>query len=260
MRRIAPILGYLGLITLSALGATVLAAVVTPRHWPTAYAWLIKATLVMSFVIAITAFYLRRAGLTWSDFGARRDTLIAHCGLGMSLGLVLGLAWTAVVYAIAPFSAHWNADIVPAHWFAASLGTVAMGIAEEVGYRSFALRGLRLQSGYWTAVFLPTTLFAVSHLAGGVPWQAAVLVVGSASVLFAIVMLEMRSLPLVIALHVATNLVQDNLLRSARDSSLFDLAEGSGPTPTDQFTIWVGLATVNVLAAIATLAWARRRR
>ena len=258
MRRIAPILGYLALITLSALGATVLAAVVTPRAWPPAYAWLVKATLVMSFVTAITAVYLRHAGLAWSDFGVRRHALIARCGLGISMGLVLGMAWTGVVYAIAPFSARWNSGLLPAHWLAASLGTVAMGIAEEVGYRSFALRELRLRSGYWTAVFLPTALFVASHLAGGVPWQAAVLVVGSASVLFAIVMLETRSLPLVIALHVVTNLVQDNLLRSAQDASLFTFAEG-GPVAADQFEIWIGLATVNVLAIIAMFAWARRR-
>lgn len=260
MRRILPILGYLALITASALGATFLASVVTPRSWPAAYAWLVKATLVMTGVTAITAAYLRRAGIAWSDFGVRRGALASACSGGAVLGLLLGMAWVGVVYWIAPFEIHWNSRIVAPLWLAASIGTVAMGIAEEVGYRSFALHELRLRTGYWPAVLIPTVLFAASHFAGGVPWQAAVLVVGSASVLFSVVMLETRSLPLVIALHAASNLVQDNVLRPSIDSSAFTLISVSGPAQAVQSKIWFAMMAVNVLATAVVLAWGRRRR
>jgi membrane protease YdiL (CAAX protease family) len=260
VRRILPILGYLGLITASALGATILASVVTPRSWPAAYAWLVKATLVMSCVIAVTAAYLRHASLAWSDFGVRAEMLASPVGIGSVMGLSLGMAWVGVVYWIAPFELHWNPHVVPTRWLAASLGTVAIGIGEEVGYRSFALRELRVRTGYWPAAFITTALFAASHYAGGVPWQATLLVVGSAGALFSVVMLETSSLPFVIAMHATTNLVQDNLLRPAIDSSLFMLAAGRGPGPGDLIDIWLAMMAVNVLALGAVLAIRKRTR
>jgi membrane protease YdiL (CAAX protease family) len=164
------------------------------------------------------------------------------------------------VYSIAPFSPRWNADLVPTRWLAASIGTLFMAIAEEVGYRSYALRELQLHTGYWTAVLIPTAVFTAAHFAGGVPWQAAVLVVGSTSVLFSVVMLEVRNLSLVAAMHAATNLVQDNLLRPSADASLFVIAVGTGPGEQDQWAVWFAMLAVNVVATGALLGWSRRQR
>ena len=260
LRRILPILGYLALITVSALGATIIASVVTPRSWPTAYAWLVKATLVMACIIAVTAAYLRRSVLTWNDFGVGAGKLALPSGIGAALGVLLGMAWVSVVYWIAPFDVTWNPQVIPTRWLAAGIGTVAMGVAEEVGYRSFALRELQARAGYWPAMLIPTVLFCASHFAGGVPWQATLLVVGSASVLFSVVMLETRSLPLVIALHAASNLVQDNVLRPSIDSSAFTLTSLSGPAQAVQLQVWFAMMAVNVLATVTVLAWGRCRQ
>jgi len=130
----------------------------------------------------------------WSAFGVVRPWW-RSAGVGALAGLLLAGAWLAVVFWLSPFDLAWNSEWVPARFLAASLGTVAMGIAEEVGYRSYGLAETRRLAGYGVAVALSTTIFVAAHVAGGVPWHAALLVVGSSSVLFCIVMLETRNLP-----------------------------------------------------------------
>jgi membrane protease YdiL (CAAX protease family) len=260
MRRIIHVLVYLLLITAGALAATLLATIITPRSWPAALAWLIKAVLVASVVVVITHIHLRRAGIRWVEFGVSGRSLATQAGRGFSWGLALALAWSGAMYCIAPHDATWNPRLVPSYWWAASLGTVAMAIAEEVGYRSYALRELHRSSGYIPAVVIPTVVFVAAHFAGGVPWQPAVMVVGSTSVLLAVIMLETRSLPLVIALHAMTNLVQDNLLRPSPDASLFTLAPGTGPTAADSLAVWLAMMSINVIATGTLLGMRRRGR
>jgi len=107
---------------------------------------------------------------------------------------------------------------------------------------------------------VPSIIFIAAHIAGGVPWLAGVLVVGSASVLFAVVMLETNKLPLVVALHVTTNIIQDNFLRTVPDSSLFHATFAGGLVDSDRIHTWIALALINALAAIAVIGWSRHAR
>jgi hypothetical protein len=73
-------------------------------------------------------------------------------------------------------------------------------------------------------------------------------------------MLETRSLPLVIALHATSNLVQDNVLRPTIDSSAFTLTSVGELAREAPLEIWCAMMAINVLATVAMLAWGRRRR
>jgi membrane protease YdiL (CAAX protease family) len=144
--------------------------------------------------------------------------------------------------------------LIGAQLLAASLGTIAMAIAKEVGYRTYALAELRRGAGYLVAVVVTSAVFVAAHVAGGVPWPAGVLVVGSASVMFAVIMLECGSLPLVAAMHATTNLVQDNVLRPTPDASLFSMRMPAPPSGDAELAIWLAIAGINLVVVAAVLA------
>jgi membrane protease YdiL (CAAX protease family) len=249
---------YFILIAACAFGGAFTASLLTPRGMAAAYAWLIKATAVMLLVLALTHAFLRRDLLAWSDFGMTARGLPAAIAWGVAWGALLAGAWLAAVWFLTPFEVDVNAHVLLLHFVATCGATVAMGIAEEVGYRTYGLRALRERGGYWTAALVPTAIFIAAHVSGGVPWLAGVLVVGSASVLFAVVMLETNKLPLVVALHATTNFIQDNLLRTSPDSSLFNATFAGTIADTDRIYAWIALALINALATIAVIGWSRR--
>jgi membrane protease YdiL (CAAX protease family) len=259
----APPLGrlcvYFALITAGAFGGAVVAAVITPRAVAPAYAWLIKGTLVMALIVAITHGFLRRENRTWREFCVMRAALPASVLRGVALGMALALAWSIALYVFIPYSVAANSGLSIAAFVAASLGTVGMGIAEEVGYRTYGLLGLRTRLGYTAAVLSTTALFVAAHVAGGVPWLAALCVVGTASVLFAVLMVETRNLPLVVAVHVASNLVQDNVLRTSGQASLLEMHTLAPAGASDTARVWVAMGAINLLTAAAVLAWRRRQ-
>ncbi|HEV7607992.1 MAG TPA: hypothetical protein VGO61_11675 [Steroidobacteraceae bacterium] len=73
------------------------------------------------------------------------------------------------------------------------------------------------------------------------------------------VMLETNQLPIVVALHVTTNILQDKLLRTSPDSSLFHATFAREVVDADRISTWAALALINTLAVIGTIAWSRRR-
>lgn len=248
---------YFILITACAFGGAFIASLATSREMAASYAWLIQATAVMLLVLAVTSAFMRRDLLTWSDFGVAPLRLLAAIPRGVASGALLGGAWFAAVRAITPVELVVNVHVLTTHFAAASVATLAMGIAEEVGYRSYGLHVLRSRFGYWSAAVVPTAIFIAAHVVGGAPWPAGVLVVGSASMLFAVVMLETGNLPLVVALHATTNLIQDNLLRTSPDSSLFRATFTGKVADSDSMLVWITLALINTLAMIAVIGWSR---
>lgn len=248
---------YFAVIAMAAFGGTFLATVVSGRHFDPSLAWLLKCMLVMTSVVILTTVYLRRDGLLWSRYGVSlTPQALKHCALGLACGLVLTLAWIVIVACWAPFQ--WRANPT-LRWEAVITGTLAsfaMGVAEEVGYRSYGMERLRQDHGFIAALTIPTIIFVLAHKVGGVPWLPAVLVIGSSGLLYASLMSMTRSLPLVAGFHIANNLAQDALLRTS-DGSLWmpvfrdiTLAELHGPG------IWTCMALVNLSIA----AWAIKHR
>ncbi len=220
-------------------------------------AWLLKCVLVMVSVVFLTTVYLRRDGLRWSRYGVSLAShALKRCALGLACGLALSLAWVVIVACWAPVSMAGQSAL---RWEAVVTGTLAsfaMGIAEEVGYRSYGMERLRQDYGLIAALTIPTVIFVLAHKAGGVSWLPAVLVVGSSGLLYASLMSMTRSLPLVAGFHIANNVAQDALLRTS-DGSLWmpvfrdvALAESHGPG------IWTCMALLNVSIA----AWAIKHR
>lgn len=248
---------YLALVAVMAFGGTVLASILAGRDADPATGWLLKCTLVLALVCGLTRQFLRRDGLSWSRYGICRDRSAARLSLvGLAGGLVLVLGWSGVVAACAPF--HWRMNptfSVPA-LLSASLATVAIGIAEEVGYRSYGMERFHARYGPGAAALVPTLVFAAAHLSGGMGVLPAVLVVGSAGLMYASLMLATRSLPFVAAFHIANNLGQDALLRTGAGSLWTPEFRDPLGAESNAAWIWVGMAAINL--AVAAFAWRRR--
>lgn len=251
--------GYLLLVSMAAFGAAVLAMIVVGRNADPAQAWLVRCALVMALVVGVTWLYLRRDALRWSRYGVSMGARSATASLaGMAGGTLLALLWALIVWAWAPF--HWqpNPALRTDALLTGVLAALAMGIAEEVGYRSYGLERLYLQYGAVVSVLVPSAVFVLAHLTGGMPWLAGLLVVGSCSLLYGSLMLATRSLPFVAAFHVANNLVQDALLRTGTGSLWQPVFQDAEAPHRHQLAIWAGMALVNL--ALAGWVWTRRAR
>ena len=251
--------GYLLLVSVAAFGAAVLAMIVTGRNADPAQAWLVRCVLVMALVTGVTWLYLRRDGLRWSRYGVSADARGATaCLTGLAGGCLLALLWALIVWAWAPFRWQPNPALRMEALLTGALAALAMGIAEEAGYRSYGLERLYLQYGAVVSVLAPSAVFVLAHLSGGMPWLAGLLVVGSCSLLYGSLMLATRSLPFVTAFHIANNLVQDALLRTGTGSLWQPVFQSADAPQRHQLAIWMSMALVNL--ALAAWVWTRRAR
>jgi membrane protease YdiL (CAAX protease family) len=88
-------------------------------------------------------------------------------------------------------------------------------------------------------------------------WLPALLVVGSGGLMYASLMLATRSLPFVVAFHIANNLGQDALLRTSDASIWHPVLRQPESAASHSLEIWLGMAVLNL--AVAGFAWRHRR-
>ncbi|WP_343222484.1 type II CAAX endopeptidase family protein [Lysobacter sp. ISL-50] len=246
-------------MSVAAFGAAVLAMIVIGRNADPAQAGLARYALVMVLVVGVTWFYMRRDGLRWFRYGVSVDARAAiACLTGMVGGSLLALLWALIVWVWAPF--HWqsNPTLRMDALLAGALAALVMGVAEEVGYRSYGLERLYIQYGAVVSVLASSAVFVLAHLTSGMPWLAGLLVVGSCSLLYGSLMLVTRSLPLVTAFHIANNLVQDALLRTGAGSIWQPVFQNADAPHRHQMAIWVSMALVNL--ALTAGVWTHRAR
>lgn len=255
--RISALLFYTT-VTVAAVLGTIAATLITGRHPDPLLTWLTKTLFVLLLVLWVTWLFLRRAGMSWGRYGITSDAHSARYAItGLASGLALALVWAASMWFWAPYTLELNPTFSPRVFILSTLATIAIGIAEEIGYRTYGFECLEKGFGQAMAVALPSLLFAAMHTTGGMPWLAALCVVGSSSVLYGVLMLATRNLPFVAAFHIATNLLQDAVMRTGNGS--FFLTSFSAPERlTDQSTrIWISMMAVNVL--VAACVWRGRR-
>jgi len=251
---------YFVLVAACAYGGTLLAAIATGRDAPPALGWLVKCVFVAVGVLAVTAWHMRRHGEGWRDYGVSPDApVLGRAARGLLGGIALASGWAVVVWCWAPYRLAPNPQLTAPAFAMGVAATLAIGIAEETGYRGYGMR--RLQEGYGAAaaVLLPTAIFVLAHVAGGVPWLAGLTVIGTASLLYGCLMLATRSLAFVAAFHIGNNLVQDAALRTSAGSLFVPVFADPGRAQAAGPAIWSSMAALNLAAALAALAWYRSR-
>lgn len=194
------VLGYLFLLSVLAGGAT--------RSWSA----VVPAFCLALAMLALNARFLRADGLTLAALGFTQplhrliQLLTAFLG-----GALLVALWAAALTLVT--GARWEAQSGFRWGAAVGLATFTFfnNAAEELAYRGWLY--LRLESAFGTpaAVLAPTLIFAAAHVQGGVPWTNAIAGVLTTGILYALLFQRMRSIPLVLGFHLASNLVQELL-------------------------------------------------
>lgn len=125
-----------------------------------------------------------------------------------------------------------------------------------MAFHGYPLRGLRPSFGLWGAQFIVAFVFAMEHVAGGLPIGQALLGPGVGSLLFGMAAIASRGLALPIGLHAAWNL--GDWMRGGKNSM--------GPWRSivepgfEERAKLVGMASYVALMVLATLAfWWRYR-
>jgi membrane protease YdiL (CAAX protease family) len=249
---------YFVLIACCAFASTFASQLLLGKAWSESARWLTKCLLVMLSVCALTSHFLRRQGEKWNQFGVEWSSRAAtNTAVGVICGVVTAAAWAAVVWLHAPFHLERNPGASFMQIVSGIIATFAIGIGEEVGYRTYGMKLAGRAAGLAGALLIPTSIFLLMHLAGGMPWPAALLVVGSSSLLYGVLMLVTRSLPLVAAFHIGNNLVQDAILRPSANSLWQVHFHSIDSARHASMRIWLGIAIVN-LSILAVIAWRSR--
>lgn len=147
----------------------------------------------------------RRASPRQWGLGFDRRTI-----LRFAIGLAIGSAMIGVQLAnIALFgdiAIVKNEDFASALLVPLALSFLAWAAVEEVAFRSYALFRLSDAFGFWRAQILVAVVFALYHVAGGVPLAQALLGTGVGSLAFGAAAIASRGLALPIGLHAAWNI------------------------------------------------------
>lgn len=254
--RISALLFYVAL-SVTAIVGTIGAAILAGRKPDPAWAWLLKCLVIFVLVVGLTWIFMKKEAIGWRRYGISTDANTYRLALlGFLGGIALACIWAAVVWFWTPYELNPNPAFSSRALILGTLATLLLGIAEEVGYRTYGLETLERGFGPATAVLLPSILFAAMHTTGGMPVLAAICVVGSCSVLYGTLMLATRSLPLVAAFHIANNLLQDIAIRTSDGSLFTPTFHASGGHPGQSTNVWLCVMAVNL--AVAYVIWRKR--
>jgi membrane protease YdiL (CAAX protease family) len=251
---------YFGLIACCAFSSTLAGQLLLGRGSSDVIRWLCKCLLVMASVCGVTTYFLRRAGERWDNYGVEWSAkVVAKVAWGIVGGLLVAWGWAEVVRLQTPFRLEINPSPNVLRVIFGVIAAFAIGIGEEVGYRSYGMEQARRASGLVGALLIPTSIFVLAHVIGGVPWQAGLLVVGTCSLLYGVLMIATRSLPLVAAFHIANNLFQDAVLRTSADSLWQAHFQNLNQAQRSALHIWWSIALVNVATIGAVTVWRKKQ-
>jgi membrane protease YdiL (CAAX protease family) len=241
----ACVLLYLFLLNLPATGVNSPTAGVIP-------------VLVLATTTAwLTAWALRAQGWGSVLLGLSREQQPAsRFAAGLLAGTALAAAWMGIVTLVSGCAWHSNPAFVGGTLVATCLFHLFNNLGEELVYRGYLF--LRLESAWGAAAANLTTsaAFALLHLQAGLPGLSVLAVVFTSALVFGAAFARRRSLPLVLGLHVATNVFQDTtgLRRSA--ASLWVPEYPTGATQQGP-TILAAIALLNAAIAMFLLIWPR---
>jgi membrane protease YdiL (CAAX protease family) len=206
-------------------------------------------------VIGVTLLFLRRDRRSAAAIGLnlswRRASELV-CGLGAGALLVAAIA--VVIALVLPFPWVRNPRFDSRLAMFSFLSLLYGNSVEELIFRGYSLERLMAGIGHWQAQLVTALLFAVFHIANGWPWQAALVGTTVGSLLFGLVFVRWRSVPLAAGVHVAANWMRDlTLLDPPGSTTLFGPIAPRAWTPSERLAtalVWNG-----VILLVCALLW-----
>ena len=172
----------------------------------------VSPALFIGFAASVGAFGLTMLFVWWDglrlgDVGARftRDS-----AQRLLVGLALGALLVALHTGLVSLAGYTTWERVPPPRMSVVLITAVafmlLACREELAFHGYPLRRLVPTFGVWGAQAMIAFLFALEHVAGGVPWRYALLGAGVGSLLFGMASIATRGLAMPIGMHAAWNI------------------------------------------------------
>lgn len=126
--------------------------------------------------------------------------------LGLAIGSAMIGAQLANISLVGDVAIVRNADFAFALLVPLGVSFLAWAAIEEIAFRSYPLFRLSDSFGFWTAQLGVALVFALYHVAGGVPLMQALLGTAVGSLAFGAAALASRGLAVPIGMHAAWNI------------------------------------------------------
>lgn len=214
-----------------------------------AFSATIPAIVLALATLVINWRFFRFENRSLAEVGFDRPRLrTAQVVAGFFAGAATVAVWAVLLWGITAL--RWRT--APSFDVVAALGSFSFAVfnnaGEELVYRAYLFVLLARSYGTAVAVIATSILFAVLHVQAGIPWASAIGIVLTSAILFAVLFVRWRSLPLVLAFHVGINVMQELVGFRASGLTVFV------PVATKASTlapILIGVANVAFAALIA---------
>lgn len=195
--------------------------------------------------------FLRSEGRSLAELGfdAPRQR-IREVALGFVAGACTAGFWAVAIWAVTSVSWRPAPSFNPVAAAGSFSFIVFNNAAEELVYRGYLFLLLWRVYGRSVAIFGTSILFALLHIQGGVPWQSVLAGVLTSGLVFAVLFARWRSIPLVLAFHVATNVIQEVLGLRTTGLTLL-VPQYASMTTLQSYGVLASVAVINLAAALA---------
>lgn len=200
------LLFWLGYLALIALGAQ--PKLMVPEQWQQMTWGLVSSLLLLPLVLL----FVRWEKLTLHSIGMKFNAGSLWRGFA---GTLIGMAIFGLIILLISLVAGTGAMQLQLNqgWqFGTLLGilatTFALSCMEEMGFRGYSLRMLVDNLGLWPAQIIVAIAFGLCHIAFGWNWNAVLMGVIPAALLFGMSATASRGLAMPIGLHAGVNLAQ----------------------------------------------------
>jgi uncharacterized protein len=179
------------------------------RDVPGQSSMLVTGLIACGLTAVFTLIFVRWEGLRLVDVGiVPGEKTARHILAGFFIGLLLAIIQPLLVLLMGHTKLTYAAGMNPATIALALLVYFVLASREELAFRGYPLQSLNKAMGHWPAQIIVAVIFALEHVAAGVPWLQAFLGAGVGSILFGIAALKTKGLALPIGLHTAWNFGQ----------------------------------------------------
>jgi len=247
-------------VLLFVLGCAFVLAATAPltRKLPGPWSDLVLGTVAGLAAFGLTVLFVRGERLRLEDVGAAPTwRSLPRFAIGFLIGLFLVALYASSLAAIAHMRWARGTGVGLEGTMLTLVTYIVLSCREELGFHGYPLRRLERSFGLWGAQIIVALVFSVEHMAGGWPWERALLGAGVGSLLFGMAAIATGGLAVPIGLHAAWNF-SDWILGGKDSAGLWKMVVQQGQPGRAQLARTIAYLAVSGSATLGFWIWHRR--
>jgi len=249
LRPLAKIALFLGLAAVALLGYLFLLSALRGKLG--SFSAAVPAMVIAILTLILNWRFLRSEGRSLADLGFDAPRLrVREMALGFAGGAFVAGAWALAVWSVVSISWRAAPQFNPVNAVGSFTFIFFNNAGEELVYRGYLFLVTARSYGRVVAIIATSVLFTLLHIQAGVPWQSAVAGVLTSGLLFAVLFARWQSVPLVLAFHAATNVIQEVLGLRLSGLTVVMPRYATGPTSAPANAVLALVALINLSVAL----------